>query len=68
MYGPLAAIRDFVGEIAAALPLEIICDMMGIPPTDYRRILELTNTCHAALGFHPRRKRMPCHFTPTRPS
>lgn len=35
---------DFVGEIAAALPLEIICDMMGIPPTDYRRILELTNT------------------------
>ena len=34
---------DFVGEIAAALPLEIICDMMGIPPADYRRILELTN-------------------------
>jgi len=35
---------DFVGEIAAALPLEIICDMMGIPPSDYKRILELTNT------------------------
>ena len=28
---------DFVSEIAAALPLEIICDMMGIPPSNYRR-------------------------------
>ncbi|HUI28340.1 MAG TPA: cytochrome P450, partial [Candidatus Kryptonia bacterium] len=35
---------DFVSEIAAALPLEIICDMMGIPPSDYKRIFELTNT------------------------
>ena len=35
---------DFVTDIAAALPLEIICDMMGIPPSDYRRIFELTNT------------------------
>lgn len=34
---------DFVAEIAAALPLSIICDMMGIPPADYRRIYELTN-------------------------
>jgi len=35
---------DFVSEIAAALPLEIICEMMGIGPSDYRRIFELTNT------------------------
>jgi cytochrome P450 len=35
---------DFVSEVAAALPLEIICDMMGIPSSDYRRILELTNS------------------------
>jgi methyl-branched lipid omega-hydroxylase len=35
---------DFVGDVAAALPLEIICDMMGIPSGDHRRILELTNT------------------------
>jgi len=35
---------DFVNDVAAALPLEIICDMMGIPPSDYRRIYELTNT------------------------
>jgi cytochrome P450 len=35
---------DFVTDIAAALPLEIICDMMGIPRSDYKRIFELTNT------------------------
>jgi cytochrome P450 len=35
---------DFVTEIAAALPLEIICDMMGIPAADQKRIFELTNT------------------------
>ena len=34
---------DFVGEIAAALPLQIICDMMGIPPSDTRRMFELSN-------------------------
>jgi len=34
---------DFVSEIAAALPLEIICDMMGIPPSQYHRVFELTN-------------------------
>ena len=35
---------DFVQEIAAALPLQIICDMMGIPAAHYGRIFELTNT------------------------
>jgi cytochrome P450 len=35
---------DFVEHVAAALPLEIICDMMGIPPEDYPRILQWTNT------------------------
>ncbi|MGZ4759435.1 MAG: cytochrome P450 [Acidimicrobiales bacterium] len=34
---------DFVSEIAAKLPLEIICDMMGIPPSEYQRVFELTN-------------------------
>ena len=34
---------DFVSEIAAALPLQIICDMLGIPREDCRRIFELTN-------------------------
>jgi len=40
--GPKGAC-DFVEEIAAALPLRIICDMMGIPESDHRRIYELTN-------------------------
>jgi len=34
---------DFVNDIAALLPLEVICDMMGIPPSDRQRIFELTN-------------------------
>jgi cytochrome P450 len=35
---------DFVEEVAAALPLKIICDMMGIPEADNRRMFELSNT------------------------
>jgi len=34
---------DFVSEIAAALPLQIICDMLGIPRQDCARLFELTN-------------------------
>jgi len=35
---------DFVTEIAAALPLKIICDMAGIPESQYRFVFERTNT------------------------
>ena len=35
---------DFVTDIAAKLPLEIICDMIGIPPSEYDHVFELTNT------------------------
>lgn len=35
---------DFVEHVAAALPLEIICDMMGIPASDYAQIFAWTNT------------------------
>ncbi|MEI7593619.1 MAG: cytochrome P450 [Actinomycetes bacterium] len=35
---------DFVTDIAARLPLEVICEMMGIPPSQYQRMFELTNT------------------------
>jgi cytochrome P450 len=35
---------DFVEHVAAALPLEIICDMMGIPSEDYAKIFKWTNT------------------------
>jgi cytochrome P450 len=34
---------DFVTDIAAPLPLQIICDMMGIPESDYRWIFDQTN-------------------------
>ena len=34
---------DFVEEIAGPLPLKIICDMMGIPEADNRRMFELSN-------------------------
>jgi len=34
---------DFVTDIAAALPLKIICDMMGIPESDYRMVFDRTN-------------------------
>jgi cytochrome P450 len=34
---------DFVTEIAAALPLKIICDMMGIPESEYRFVFDRTN-------------------------
>jgi len=35
---------DFVEHVAAALPLEIICDMMGISSDDYAKIFKWTNT------------------------
>ena len=34
---------DFVTEIAAPLPLEIICDMMGIPDSQTRFVFERSN-------------------------
>ncbi len=35
---------DFVTEIAAKLPLQIICEMMGIPGSDEDQIFQWTNT------------------------
>ena len=34
---------DFVEEIAAPLPLEIICDMMGVPLEDTEKVFHWTN-------------------------
>jgi methyl-branched lipid omega-hydroxylase len=34
---------EFVSEVAAALPLQIICDMMGIPLEDEKQIFDWTN-------------------------
>jgi methyl-branched lipid omega-hydroxylase len=34
---------DFVEAFAAPLPLQVICDMLGIPPEDERQIFQWTN-------------------------
>jgi methyl-branched lipid omega-hydroxylase len=34
---------DFVTEVATAMPLEIICDMMGVPPSEYGTVLRNSN-------------------------
>ena len=34
---------DFVADVAAALPLKIICDMMGIPESQYAFVFDRTN-------------------------
>ena len=42
---------DFVTEVAARLPLKIICDMMGIPERDYQFVFEHSNVILG--GFDP---------------
>jgi len=39
---------DAVAELAGPLPLQVICDMMGIPEADHQRIFHWTNVL---LGF-----------------
>src|SRR5947208_3358709 len=34
---------EFVSDVAAVLPVAIICDMMGVPEADRPRLLDLTN-------------------------
>jgi cytochrome P450 len=34
---------DFMTDIAAPFPLEIICDMMGVPPSEYATVLRHSN-------------------------
>ncbi|GII00455.1 cytochrome P450 [Planobispora takensis] len=42
---------DFVTEVAAKLPLKIICDMMGIPEKDYGFVFDRSNIILG--GFDP---------------
>ncbi|GAA3691316.1 cytochrome P450 [Nonomuraea antimicrobica] len=42
---------DFVTEVAARLPLKIICDMMGIPERDYQYVFDRSNLILG--GFDP---------------
>ncbi|KWX66582.1 cytochrome P450 [Mycobacterium sp. NAZ190054] len=39
---------EIVGELAGPLPLQIICDMMGIPERDHQKVFHWTNVI---LGF-----------------
>lgn len=39
---------DFVAEVAAQVPLRAICELLGVPPGDRERILELTNAAMLA--------------------
>ncbi len=39
---------EFVEDVAAKLPLEIICEMIGLPESDWQRMFELSNTM---IGF-----------------
>lgn len=39
---------DFVSEVAARLPLAIICDMMGIPDSEYDTVFHQTNVILSA--------------------
>ncbi len=34
---------DFVTEVAARLPLKVICDMMGVPEADYNTVFRCSN-------------------------
>jgi cholest-4-en-3-one 26-monooxygenase len=34
---------DFVEDVAALLPMEVICEMMGVPAEDRRRVYEIGN-------------------------
>jgi cholest-4-en-3-one 26-monooxygenase len=34
---------EFVGDVAAQLPLQIICEMIGLPEADWHRMFELSN-------------------------
>jgi cytochrome P450 len=52
---------DFVWDISRRLPLEIICEMVGVPDGDWESMFELTNR---ALGFDDPEFRDP-NFDPT---
>ncbi|MFF2141492.1 cytochrome P450 [Kitasatospora sp. NPDC058190] len=50
--------EDFVGAVAAELPFQVICTMMGIPAESRRAILDLVNRTSEDIGVaRPLRRR-----------
>ncbi len=41
---------DFVLDLAARLPLSVICELLGVPPADTQSLLELTTQAFGAGG------------------
>jgi cytochrome P450 len=39
---------DFVGDVAARIPLYLICDMMGVPETDWEKLFTLSRQAFGA--------------------
>jgi cytochrome P450 len=46
---------DFVTEIAARIPLYVICQMMGVPKGDWEQLFTLTNAAFGASDAMERR-------------
>jgi cytochrome P450 len=46
---------DFVSEIAARIPLYVICDMLGVPGSDWERLFSLTNEAFGSADAATRR-------------
>lgn len=46
---------DFVAEVAARIPLYVICRMMGVPRQDWERVFALTNSAFGAAEPMDRR-------------
>ncbi|MBB5077611.1 cytochrome P450 [Nonomuraea endophytica] len=44
---------DFVGQVAARLPIHVICDMMGIPPQYRAKVHEHVDVSTAYTGVRP---------------
>jgi cytochrome P450 len=44
---------DFVSQVAAKLPIHVICDMMGIPPAERERVHKHVDISTAYSGIRP---------------
>jgi len=49
---------DFVASVAGRMPMEVICSMMGVPPSEQRKLLDHVDGATAGTGAR-RRLRVP---------